>query len=469
MATYWVKSGAGGTDAGTSWANAAESIPGLMVAQAIAGGDIIYVHNTHAYNAGATITWTLPESGTGLVQVICVDGGDATGASLVDGTVGNITTGAVEETGGNFSFTVETAASNSLLYVHGITFKTAAGASSSAADIHIKNSSNGRISFNACSFWVNSTNTQATINTGSNTSSVIVFNNCTFRSENSQGFANSGGVCRYFNCVWSSSGTAPTTVFAALAGSRTNTIECVACDWARGTNVVTVASTGNTIFKASGCAIGTPTTGTHLGRLGGEYEFIACAPADGTNGADMLSYYLETAYGVVEDDQTVYLTTGSATGEQDDGTNTQYSLKMNASTIAGITEPLYTPWFAQFVGSTGSKTISVKCADTEAAVLKDTELWLEVAYHGGSQLANSPQMQIEETSPLQTSTIYRDVTAAGSNLSDTGEAWTGITETGTYTLSKSVTLDEQGYVLCRVALAKDTTNPVYVDPKITVA
>jgi len=56
MATYWVKSGQGGTDAGTSWANAAESIPGLMTAQAIAGGDVIYVHNTHAYNAGAAIT-----------------------------------------------------------------------------------------------------------------------------------------------------------------------------------------------------------------------------------------------------------------------------------------------------------------------------------------------------------------------------------------------------------------------------
>ena len=32
-----------------------------------------------------------------------------------------------------------------------------------------------------------------------------------------------------------------------------------------------------------------------------------------------------------------------------------------------------------------------------------------------------------------------------------------------------VTLDEQGYVRCRVGLGKDTTNPVYVDPKITVA
>lgn len=229
--------------------------------------------------------------------------------------------------------------------------------------------------------------------------------------------------------------------------------------------------------KFNNCAIGTPTTGTHAGHAIGSVEFQACAPVDGANGADILNYYYEDFYGVVQDDQTIYLTTGSATGEQDDGTDTPYSLLMQPTASASKATPLYTPWIYTLVGSTGAKTITMKAADagTDADELHNSELWLEVEYMGepgatGTQrVANSPHSQIEvdDDCPTMASSIARDVTAAGTNRTDTDEAWSGIVETNTYTLTASVTCDEVGYIRCRVGLAFD--RDVYVDPKIGVA
>jgi hypothetical protein len=220
------------------------------------------------------------------------------------------------------------------------------------------------------------------------------------------------------------------------------------------------------------CIIGTPVTGTNPGIGYGYVELHACGPvdADPPNGKIVLDYYYEDASGVVEDDTSVYPTSSPAQMKDDDGTLTSYSLKMTPRDSATflVEFPLYTPWFSTYVGSTGSKTFTVRVADTESALLKDTELWLEVEYVGGAQTANSPQSQREGTFPLVSGTISRDITAAGSALTDSAEAWDGITETGTYSLAKTVTIDEQGYVRCRVALAKDTTNAVYVDPKISV-
>lgn len=196
-------------------------------------------------------------------------------------------------------------------------------------------------------------------------------------------------------------------------------------------------------------------------------EFHGCAAVDGTNGANVLAYYKEDAFGIVQDDQTVYVTSSPAQGSQDYGTATSYSLKMTPSALALVYQPLYTPWIYVKVASTGSKTITMKAADTESALLKNATLWLEVEYMGGAAPTNSPQSALEGTYPLFG--VVHDVTAAGSDLTDSAEAWTGIAETGTYTLSKTVTLDEQGYIRCRVGLGIDTTNPVYVDPKITVS
>lgn len=478
MADYWVKSGTGGTDAGTSWANAAESIAGLMTAQAIAGGDTIYVHNTHNFNAGAAITWTLPESGTGLVRVLCVDGGDATGASLVDGTVGNLTSGAIENTNGNFAFTINTVSSISAsLYVHGMSIQAGSGGSQTAADITIGVNA-GRLMFNACSFYNNTASITGEVSFTGGVGTSYTFRNCNWRfGATGQGFQVGSSRYRFINCSINSAGSSPTTLFEAAAGTiRAIFLESHSCDWSLATNVWSMAIPipGKAIF--SNCVIGTPTTGTSVS-LSTAVEFMACAPADGANGADILSYYYEDSAGVVQDSLTVYKATSGAQGEQDDGTDTSYSFLMNASTNVSTAFPLYTPWVYVLVGSTGAKTVAMKVAHTESAVLTDQDIFMEVEYMGepgvtGTQrVANSPMscLEVDDDAPFMASSIARDIIATAANRTDDGlDDWTGLTGEKEHTLTASVTCDEVGYIRCRVGLTKDTTNPVYVDPKISV-
>jgi hypothetical protein len=149
---------------------------------------------------------------------------------------------------------------------------------------------------------------------------------------------------------------------------------------------------------------------------------------------------------------------------------------MTPSAACAPASPLYTPWIYQLVGSTGAKTVTLKVAHTESAVLTDADIFMEVEYMGepgatGTQrVANSPQSQLEIDDDANIiAPIYRDIITAGTNRTDTSVAWTGIASEKTHTLTASVTCDEVGYIRCRVGLTKDTTNPVYIDPKIGVA
>jgi hypothetical protein len=443
-----------------------------MSAQAIAGGDIIKVHKTHAFNAGAAIAWTLPETGAGLIMICCVDK-DASDA---------LATGAVEETGGNFAFTITTSSTHdSYLYVYGMTIKAGSGASQSSADINIISGSNtGGQAFINCIIWENSSNTNAQITIGATSNSVsqkLRFNSTVFRMLNAgQGLSIQGCEAEFINCRVDSTDATPNAIFLPTTNSKGQVISR-GCDWNNGSAVLDQSTAGNMRFLFTNCVFGTPVAGTHPGRGGQSSEFRMCAPVDGTNGADILAYYFESAWGVVEDDQTVYFASGASTGEQDDGTDTPYSLKMTPSSKVSRAEPLYTPWINRMVSTTGAKTITMKVAHTESAVLKENEIWMEVEYMGepgltGTQrTANSPhsQTELDDDATLAASSLNLDVLATGDDRTDTAEAVTGITGEKTHTLTASVTCDEAGPIRCRIGLAKDTTNPVYVNAKIGIA
>jgi hypothetical protein len=174
----------------------------------------------------------------------------------------------------------------------------------------------------------------------------------------------------------------------------------------------------------------------------------------------------------------VYLTTGGAEGTQDDGTATKYSLHMQPSTTCSKVCPLYTPWVYTFVGSTGDKTVAMKIA-TATTALKTNEVWMEIEYMGEpgatgtDRVANSPQswMEYDDNCAIIADSTSRDLTAAGSNRTDTSEAWSSNNADWAaavaHTLTASINIAEQGYIRCRVGLAK--AQDTYVDPKITVA
>jgi len=486
MTAYYVRAGTAGNDSGSSWANAAESVNAVVAAVTVGSGDIFYVHNTHAANVGGAITWTFPEGSTaGAVLVLCVDGGDAawSNPAAMGTTVGTLTTGASETTGGNTAFTINASSSgDARAFIHGITIQAGAGASSSSADIIVGGAPFQQIEFAHCTLHTNSTSGLALITLGGtagNFGNRFIFTNCTFTfGATGQALNVTGGRKTFVNCT--TAGTAPTTLFVPTALCKA-VVECFSCDWSASTNVVSQALTGLLTYAMHNCVIATPVTGTSTNTC--EAEFMACDAVNANPGAgtaNILNYYRENFFGVVEDDQDVYLTTGGAQGEQDDGTDTSYSLKMSPSAAVTQYFPLYTPWISVFVPSTGSKTVALKIATTRASALNKGEVWMEVEYMGEpgatgtTRVANSPhsQVEVDDDCPIVSGTIHRDPTATGTGRTDTSEAWTGVTETETNTLTATVSCDSIGYIRCRVGLglyAAGATNPIYVDPKISVS
>jgi hypothetical protein len=106
-------------------------------------------------------------------------------------------------------------------------------------------------------------------------------------------------------------------------------------------------------------------------------------------------------------------------------------------------------------------------------VLKENQIFMQVEYYGGTRrVANAPHSQVtyDDAVHLVSEGYEVDPAVTGDDRTDDAvDDWTGLTSEKEHTLSATVTLDEQGYIRCRVGLAKDTTNPVYVDPKITVS
>ena len=474
MADWWVKSGTGGSDNGSSWTNAAESLEGLLAAQTVAAGDTIYVHNTHSFSKGAAYSITLPESGAGTLKIICVDGGDATGASLVDGTVGNATTGAVEQTGANATLAF-TGRNDCAIYVQGLTLKSGAGDAGTGGLTPM--AGNALWIYENCTFELLST-AGTDIRTTFATLSSSHIKNCTFKfAGTNHGISIANGRAIFLNCSVDSSGTAPTLLFKRDTSINGLSFFASGCDFSHCTTVWTMDIDGGGRALFSNCVIATPTTGSPYSS-GACVEFTACAAADAVNGADILSYYYQDNVGTVQDSQTVYKATGGAQGEQDDGTDTSYSLQMDPTADVDVGCPLYTPWIYTLVGSTGSKTVTMKAAHTESAVLTDQDIFMEVEYMGepglaGTQrVADSPMslLEVDDDCPTVSGSLARDVlsASAANRTDDALDDWTGISSEKEHTLTATITCDEVGYIRCRVGLTKDTTNPVYVDPKISV-
>ena len=268
-----------------------------------------------------------------------------------------------------------------------------------------------------------------------------------------------GGLLEIFN------GTLTAGVSAIHPGQQAE-VYFSGCDFSAATNLLDISN--NHFWSVRGRASKIPasiTTGTYQGRGAGTMELHACSGSDNS-----YDYYYRDAWGTPEEDTGVYLTTGGSAHKNTDGALVPYSVKVATTSRVSKFEPAFSPWITKFHAATGSATFSLKVAYDNATVLTDSELWLEVEYMGGAAADNTPQTQLEVSAPLVSGLIARNLLAAGSNLSDTSDGWTGTSgwsNKKTHTLSKTVTVDEQGHVRCRVGVAKNYT--VYVDGKIGVA
>jgi uncharacterized protein YjbI with pentapeptide repeats len=457
MATYYVWSGATGLANGSSWTDAYTSLDALFTGQAIAGGDSILMASDHDNGSyAASKTFTFPESGMSTSSHVHLISTNRT-SNLPE-------IGAIEQTNGDFSITVY-----GRINAYGVTFKTGSGTSQASTDIRIGSSSStsyGKQIFTKCNFSVNSTSVSGSIILGTTLSKInyVELNNCDFSFLVSGQEFNINHVYAEFNgCTLS--GTPISNCFSALA--RFAKINLNGCDFSSASNLTDSQDDSKVDILAINSFLPANITASSISQAGVfDVELHSCGSTDH-------SYFYKKMVqeGVVDHDVAVYLTSGGAMHKDSDGSSVPYSLKLTGATNTyncSTSNPLYTPWFHVPVFSTGSKTFSIKVAHEQAAVLKDNEVWMEVEYMGGTATVNTPQTVREITAPLITGTVFQDYRAAGSNLTDTAEAWTGLASEKTHTLSKTVTVDEQGYARVRVALAVNNIS-VYVNPSVAVA
>jgi hypothetical protein len=457
MATYYVWSGATGAANGSSWTDAYTSLGNLFTGSAIAGSDVILIASDHDNGSyGANQSFTFPESG----------GSTSAHVYLVstDRVSGLPSPGAIEQTGGDFSITLQ-----GRINAYGLTFKAGSGGNESSASIKLGSLSNttyGKPIYTACDFIINSTSTSAFVVLGTANSYIncFEFNGCDFSFANlQQGFSYNNTDAEFNNCTLS--GTALIVAFQNNAIISKITLR--GCDFSSATTLTSSTSDHKVELLAVNALLPAFLTASSIVEAGiFDVELHSCGSTDHSY------FYQKTVHeGTVDHDVAVYLTTGGATHKDNDGSSVQYSLKMTGAANAyncSKSNPLYTPWFFVPVFSTGSKTLSIKVAHEQASVLKDNEIWMEVEYMGGTATINTPQTVREITAPLISGTVFQDYQSAGSNLTDTTEAWTGLASEKTHTLNKTVTIDEQGYARVRVALAVNNI-AVYVNPSVAVA
>lgn len=140
--------------------------------------------------------------------------------------------------------------------------------------------------------------------------------------------------------------------------------------------------------------------------------------------------------------------------------NATYSMKMTPITGAAYISPLESPPIAQWNNSVGSaKTATIEIIHSEAADLDDDEIWVELEYLGTSGF---PLASFVDDKMAWFGTPAAQTTSTA--------AWTeDLAGERKQKLSVSFTPQEAGYIVAKVYLAKVTTNPVYIDPYITVA
>lgn len=436
MATYYVDSNAAGTADGSSWANAYGDIVTALTGKV--GGDVLLVSHLHNKNYAALTTYTFPT--TGVISVLCVNTG-----------TGALAKTAIENSGA-FNFNMQ---GNAQIY--GLDIRCG---SASAGIISIGNVAASALNIDSCSFTLSTYSIAGVrINTSSSKSSIKISNSLFVFGHTGQNISyRVYGVTELFNCQCT--GTAVNTML--FPSSCYGVFKASSCDFSNATNLIDISNSSNLSYTVlSNCKIPSSVfTGTHPGVGYSTTEIHACSSSD-----TVVSYRFKDGTGQIDHSTSYYLTSGGSQVKDQNGSIVSYSLQTVPSSNVSSAFPLYSPWVSKAIPATGSKTISMKIAYDSATALKDTEVWIEVEYYGD---ASSPLSTVEASAPVVSGTKSRDILAAGTDLTDTSEGWTGtFTNKKTATLSKTVTIAQQGYVRCRVAIAKQQT--IYVDNVIWVA
>lgn len=454
MATYYVWSGAAGTNAGTSWTNAYTAF-GSAVTAATAAGDVILVHYTHQEPTLAVDT----TYGFGAnVSVISVNKDSSDTPTVMD------TGGWIGDSVNNRGITLSGAFR---VFFSGVTFRTSG---STADEIRIDGSDGSHFEFEGVYFWNGNTSASSYIRMGQDASNQYFrFTNCKFRFGNtSQIIAVRGARIEFEGCSIVSAGSAPSILFDDVFGGNNTAGSCpdvvlTGCDLSHVTGTL-VGSMNNQArtFRFVQCKLGVNVTTvtsvlasqTPANKSSGAVYLFDCNSGD-THG--IFGYY--DGLGSCVSDTGIYYTTGAAV----------QSWKIVTGPNCSFGTPFTTPFVDLY--HTGTSAIRPRLEilrDASTTAFKNDEVWGEFFVKKDSGSTQSTEYS-DRRAVLPTTNADQD---AGAGLSAwtgwTGapvgggndSAWSGKVDTGT-----DVTPAENGHIRARVCVAAASTT-LYVDPQI---
>lgn len=434
MAIYYVYSGAGGSNNGSSWANAFTTL--TMAFATEVAGDTLYVAHDHSESTAVAITLTSSGTISNPTKVVCVN----RAGSVPPVSADRRTTAQVATTGAsNISFA-------GVAHYDGIIF--VAGSSTGVANLSPQTTGGSWNRFDNCSLRIGATGNGSIqlIAAGS----YVELNNTTMSFSGTGQKITIAEVMKWRNTPSALLGTLPNTLFNPSSGSG-GELECIGVD-------LSAAGSGKTLCAAlASCT-------------GNKYRFVDCkldaavtkSSAPTSHGSTEIDFVRSGSSGVnytifrhrisgTLDEETTIVRTGGAS----DGT-TAIAWKIVTTATCNYSVPFECPPIAIWNDTTGSaKTATVEGIWGGGAVPNDDDIWLDVEYLGD---ASSPQGSFVNDGKVDLLT-----TAAGQTSSS--ETWGG--STTKFKLEASFTPQQKGWVYARVKCAK-ASSTFYIDPLVTL-
>lgn len=428
----YVDSAAGGSNDGTSWANAYTS---LNSATGVAAGTEIWIDDGHSDGMSATSLAFSNGTLTNPIKIISVD-------KATD----NYSRGATIDTSG-LTLTITG-------HLRGYGLNIRADASAGASDLTIGASFNKLIWHDCHFFWED-------YFVGAGGSACWTeFIECEFNPNTPNGEPiatanNGGGVLVFKDCIWNSAGANVGCVRFISWGARAYLYDC---DTSVMTSIFDTQSTdSNNYGEAHRCKVSS--SNIYLSALtsnASKNKVVSFNSVDGTITAPPLGVDQVASYfGTVAASLSRYRTGGADDGEQANAYSWEMVTTANSlELVNAIESPPITRWVD------GGAEIDVTVYVASGVTLQDDEFWIELS---------GPSNAGSATARGYFATSQPNPRATPANLTtDSGSTWNG-TGVGTkQQITVTYTPTIAGPVVVRCFLAKPSTT-VYVDPRLGVA
>lgn len=441
MAIYYVYSGAGGSNNGSSWANAFTTLTTAFATEV--AGDTLYVAHDHAESTAGAVTLTSSGTAASPTKVVCVN----RAGSVPPVSADRRTTAQVTATGANGVTT------GGVTHWDGIIFNNGTGANT--VNFVMAGTTQGQAQrFDNCSLRIVATGASSFISIGAiNVGGTLVeLNNTTVSFGNASQWITVFGKLVWRDTPSALLGTIPTSLFLpSSTAARGGLLECSGVDFSAAGSGKTIAGThaqGQGVqYTFNDCKLNASVTKSTVpaGPAATEVEFVRSA-SSGVNYTVLRHRYSGTLA-----EETTIVRTGGAT----DGT-TSIAWKIDTTANCTFSLPFESPPIAVWNDTTGSAvTAAVEGIWGGGAVPFDDEVWLDVEYLGSS---SSPQGSFVNDGKA-------DLLATAAGQASSSETWGG--STTKFKLAVTFTPQMAGWIYARVKVGK-ASSTVYIDPLVTL-